>query len=75
MKLLGNDSPHDYVSWLKTPSFSGVQDKFGVLLTTKRGHFGPQNIVMRGIVFQKYNGFEKPRGGFRPIKALRKEIR
>ena len=51
MKLLGNDSPHDYVSWLKTPYFSGVQDKFGVLLTTKTGHFG-QTIVIWGIVSQ-----------------------
>ena len=50
--LLGNDTPHDYVSWSKTPSFSGVQDKFWVLLTTKRGRFGPQNIVMWGIISQ-----------------------
>ena len=40
MMLLGNDTPHDYVFWSKTPSFSGVQYKFGVLLTTKRGCFG-----------------------------------
>ena len=68
--MLGNDTPHDNVPWSKTPSFCGIQDNFGVLLTTKRGCFCPQIIVMWGIISQQYHGFENLSGVFRPIGAM-----